>query len=52
LRFEKPDGEWGEWVDLKGEKGERGEQGFGGGVIQLGSGGTGTGNSYFPGGWV
>lgn len=47
LRFEESPGVWGKWVDLKGPKGD---QGFGGGVIVQQQ-GTGTGNSWFPGGW-
>lgn len=47
LQFERPDGEWGEAVNLKGEPGRDGI----GGVVQTSTGGTGTGNSYFPAGW-
>ena len=49
LQFERPDGQWGEAVDLKGERGRDGIGG--GGVVQQVTGGSGSGNSYFPSGW-
>lgn len=44
LRFERPGGSWGDWVDLRGPQGYAG-----GGTVSTG--GTGSGNGYFPQGW-